>query len=334
MAAVPGKLNYKEVLSKLVCNIDNRNCMLHECDNCPGKDAVVKYLAEQFMQADMDDDDIVHYKQWLHTDCTTLASLQLSVTEFIETACESLSKLHHHHFISNAQSAFLKSTKETLTPGTAIILMDFAENYSFVVQDAVQGDHWNNSQATLHPFAVYYTEGQELKCLSLCVVSDHLQHNANVVHAFLSAVLAHLKTVLQVSRILYFSDGAASQYKNVKNLTNLCNHVTDFGIEAEWHFFATSHGKSSCDGIGGTVKRLVARASLQAATAEQILTPPDLFLWAVTNIHGIKFFLSLQMLSKVTKAHLLLRSDIPLFKQFQVPDHITHLYPYQGTVCQ
>ena len=117
------------------------------------------------------------------------------------------------------------------------------------------------------------------------MVSDHLQRNANVIHAFLSAVLAQLKTILQVSRILYFSDGAASQYKNFKNLTNLCNHVTDFGIEAEWHFFATSHGKGPYDGISGTVKRLVARASLQAATAEQILTPPDLFSWVVTNIH-------------------------------------------------
>ena len=28
-------------------------------------------------------------------------------------------------------------------------------------------------------------------------------------------------------------------------------------------FFATSHGKSPCDGIGGTIKHLVARASLQ-----------------------------------------------------------------------
>ena len=41
----------------------------------------------------------------------------------------------------------------------------------------------------------------------------------------------------------YFSDGAASQYKNKKNLINLTHHFEDFDIEAEWHFFATSHGK-------------------------------------------------------------------------------------------
>ena len=53
--------------------------------------------------------------------------------------------------------------------------------------------------------------------------------------------------------IIYFSDGAASQYKNRKNFVNLCNHMNDFGIAAEWHFSATSYGKGACDGLGGTV---------------------------------------------------------------------------------
>jgi hypothetical protein len=64
-------------------------------------------------------------------------------------------------------------------------------------------------------------------------------------------------------KILYFSDGCAGQYKNCKNFINLCHHKEDFGIEAEWNFFATSHGKGPCDGVGGTVKRLAAKASLQ-----------------------------------------------------------------------
>ena len=55
LAAVQGKLDYKDVMSKLVCNIDDRNCMLHECDSCPGKEAIAKYLTEQFKQVDMDD---------------------------------------------------------------------------------------------------------------------------------------------------------------------------------------------------------------------------------------------------------------------------------------
>ena len=69
---------------------------------------------------------------------------------------------------------------------------------------------------------------------------------------------------------IYFSDGAASQYKNCKNFISLC---ADFGIKAECHFSATSHGKSAYDGLGGTVKRLAARASLHRPYEQQIMTP-------------------------------------------------------------
>ena len=70
----------------------------------------------------------------------------------------------------------------------------------------------------------------------------------------------------EINKLIYFSDGAASQYKNFKNFINLCHHEKDFDMKAEWHFFATSHGKVPCDGLGGTIKRLAAKASLQRPT--------------------------------------------------------------------
>ena len=42
-------------------------------------------------------------------------------------------------------------------------------------------------------------------------------------------------------------------------------------------FFATSHGKQPCDGIGGTVKRIAAKASLQRTLKNHILTPKAMF---------------------------------------------------------
>ena len=65
------------------------------------------------------------------------------------------------------------------------------------------------------------------------------------------------------SKIIYVSDGCAAQYKNRKNFINLCYHMDDFGVPAEWHFFATSHGKTAADGVAGTLKRLATKASLQ-----------------------------------------------------------------------
>jgi hypothetical protein len=66
-----------------------------------------------------------------------------------------------------------------------------------------------------------------------------------------------------LTKVYYFSDGEASQFKNRKNFINICYKKCDFGLNAKWHFFAVSHGKGACDGIGGRIKRLAGMASLQ-----------------------------------------------------------------------
>ena len=93
-----------------------------------------------------------------------------------------------------------------------------------------------------------------------------------------------------VTKIYYFSDGCGGQYKNRKNFLNLCFHFTDFGILAEWHFFATSHGKNACDGVGGVVKRTAARCSLQRVmSADTILTPRQLYDFSVQSHPNMHF---------------------------------------------
>lgn len=53
-------------------------------------------------------------------------------------------------------------------------------------------------------------------------------------------------------------------------------------------FFATSHGKSPCNGNGGTITRLVARVSLQATTGNHILNGKDFYSWGKVNIWEIE----------------------------------------------
>ena len=132
-----------------------------------------------------------------------------------------------------------------------------------MLQDAAQGFHWNNSQATIHPFAAYYRQSGKLEHVSYVIISDCLHHDTIAVHLFQKNLVQFLQDKFsRVDKVLCFSDGSAAQYKNRKNFVNLCYHKTDFGCQAEWHFYATSHGKGPCDGIGSTVKRLAAKASL------------------------------------------------------------------------
>jgi hypothetical protein len=59
----------------------------------------------------------------------------------------------------------------------------------------------------------------------------------------------------------------------------------DFGIEVDWNFFASSHGKNACDGLTGTIKRLAAKA--QCISSAVIDSAHKLFVWAQRNIPEI-----------------------------------------------
>ena len=160
-----------------------------------------------------------------------------------------------------------------MKPGEFLVVGDFSENYSFVLQDAAQSFHWNNLQATLHPFVCYYTTSNDsddqsnIQHVSFVVISESNSHDTIAVHLFQKVLIEYLtNTIAKPTKILYFSDGCAAQYKNRKNFANLCHHEDDFGMPAEWHFFATSYGKGPCNGVRGTVKRLAAEAVLESDT--------------------------------------------------------------------
>ena len=71
---------------------------------------------------------------------------------------------------------------------------------------------------------------------------------------------------------------------------DLCSDKTDFGISAEWAFFATSYCKSPCDGIGGAVKRHAAKKILQRPLNNQILDYKAMIDLCENEMISIKFF--------------------------------------------
>ncbi|GBN94497.1 hypothetical protein AVEN_228038-1 [Araneus ventricosus] len=121
----------------------------------------------------------------------------------------------------------MANTKESLLESEVTVVCDFSENYSFVLLDEAQSYHWNSSQATVHPFVVFFTEENTLQHYS----SECLEHNNVAVHLFQQKLIDLLKFENRLI-FFYFSNGSAAQYKNKKNFSNLCYHQRDFGIDA------------------------------------------------------------------------------------------------------
>ena len=121
--------------------------------------------------------DEISYKAWVSVDRTSLETVVRQTDSFGDHLLESLVSLKRHDFIVKQQSAFLRNKKQQLVDGEVIVSEDFAENYSFVVQDAAQGYHWTNDQATIHPFVIYYQEHELVKHLTFAVISDCLTND-------------------------------------------------------------------------------------------------------------------------------------------------------------
>lgn len=286
-------LQYKELMSKLVCDVQNKLCMIHRCSNCPGSSNLLSFLEQLSYDSDKMNQEIT-FQQWESTDRTTLTRMVMDMPEFLQFLTNKIDKLTSHSFIAKCQAKHLSNLKENLRqcPNSCIVLADFAENYSMIVQDAIQGWHWTKLQCTIHPLVLYYTDSSgDLMVSSFCFISDDLNHDTGFVHHMQRVFISFLKTNhSNLNQIHYFSDGCAGQYKNYKNFLNLTFHQQDFGISATWNFFATSHGKSACDGVGGTVKRKLANESLTRVKDNQITTAQEAFKFCSESIQGINFF--------------------------------------------
>ncbi|KAJ8677403.1 hypothetical protein QAD02_013190 [Eretmocerus hayati] len=296
--ALKANITYRDILERVVCDVENGNCMLKRCKHCPGVNGAVEYLSDIVQ---MTGESQITFKTWTtggnsgsgKSSAMSVQSETQTTDTFIRKLSEDIVKLTTHHYIAEMQE-FLDYCKQNLDEFTILVLMDFAENYAFIIQRSVQAWYFNNNntQATVHPIVVYYKSSDgEIKVANYCVISDSTQHTAPTVYAFQKEFTAQVKADFpHIKWIMYFSDGAPTQYKNKNNFANMCVHERDFGLKIKsYNFFATSHGKSPCDGIGAVAKREITRIALRRPVDQPIANARDMFEAASDNIKGIKF---------------------------------------------
>ena len=169
---------YKELMEMIVCDCGNKTCMARRWEKCPGTDSLREYL-----ETILDEHEEVTFQQWQTTDGKTIANRSkmitqtLNVDEFIVSLVGAIDNLTSHSYIAKCQTKYLKRRKKKLPHNCALVLVDFAENYTFVVQDEIQSFHWTKLYCTFHPIVVYYKENGKLAEKSFCFISDDL-HDA------------------------------------------------------------------------------------------------------------------------------------------------------------
>ena len=83
-------------------------------------------------------DFLIKYKQWVSTDRSNLEEHEDDFDTFFDKLTSMFFELTEHHFIAKKQSEFLRVKKASLKFDEAVLILDFAEDYSFVVQDCAK----------------------------------------------------------------------------------------------------------------------------------------------------------------------------------------------------
>lgn len=191
---------------------------------------------------------------------------QAMADELVKSLITELKDFSMHLFNANHQNAAYEMAKERRKESTALAVLDFAENFTSKIQREIQSHHWHHASITLHPVVMYYTtkEGEDIRdCLDF--VTDDRKHDSAAVEVFLKETMIHLAAKSKATRLIIFSDGCAGQYKGKTAFWNLCEMLQQpwfkrLGINLEWHFYGSRHGKGESDGESGTVKSYVDRA--------------------------------------------------------------------------
>lgn len=144
------------------------------------------------------DDDEMQFLQWMVAGRCELNDMMESEISFVHRLEDCIPKVLQHAFTIRKQRNFIKQAKANLKDHDAhcIVQIYFSDNYTFVIQDAIQDYHWSQSQCTIHSFYVTYydTEKHSLRHKCYGIISDSLTHSdTDAVAAYTATFLALLK---------------------------------------------------------------------------------------------------------------------------------------------
>lgn len=241
----------RQLCEKLVCSTENEECMTGKCEKCKDKATILIYkgVDEQVLAKE------IEWKKWTDIEGRMKTVVETgSLSDLIHYIVEQLPSFLVHFFVKNMQHKYFQVSRDSIAETEAILQVDFAENYSAKVQDELQMLYWTHEQVTIFTGVAWVQSGHH----SFAIISDELSHGKHTVWIFLKHIFKKLVAFQpDVKYVKIFSDGCAAQFKNKYTLSNLTFMHEDFGINGEWSFFASSHGKGAVDGVGGIVKRTV-----------------------------------------------------------------------------
>ncbi|XP_046972969.1 uncharacterized protein LOC124539689 [Vanessa cardui] len=258
--------NHHELLESLCCSRYAEKCLKRECGLCKRKNIQFNEFSN--------DAEIVFYK-WIRSrelistkkgpktiTITKKDEIKAKPLEVINELGTDMKSFFEHCYLIYTQYSELKELKNSLTVNSAVIHVDFSENYRMKAASEVQSLHFGGSrkEIVLHTAVIYAFDfhSSDIKPTSVCTVSECLRHDAPSIWAHLLPLIKESIKINPFLDTLHFqSDSPTSQYRNKYMFFILSQFCQDFPqiTTVTWNYTEAGHGKGAADGVGAVVKR-------------------------------------------------------------------------------
>lgn len=312
--------NVREALAVTLCDTSGGwwrpECVSRKCNHCG-----VHLLKEKLMNQ-CDTGVSLTFKEWrmifnekYKVNRMEFTHQTMPVLNVIEKLVDSVKDLSLHTFTFEWQRKQFNDVRKNLPLNTAVIVLDYAENYTCKHQREVSAVHWSYNQVTLLPVVSYERchECNDKVTSYHLFISDDLLHDSNVAFHALKKVLSES----QASKFVIFSDNCGVQFKSKLPFHHMSLLANEFCFER--CYFGERHGKNECDSFGGMVKSYLSQA---VASGRAVLQ----------NAHDIVSFLNCNMsLTNMQCSHP--KRTFSLIKDASVDRSISssHLKTLSGT---
>ena len=178
------------LIKQILCENPTINCYSRDCQNC-GTSLPSFPLYQKLETTDVDESDDITWMIWDRSEKRTeLQRNTTSVATLLDKIDFLWPKLLLHHFHTIEQHDYIKKIKaESSDNGTAIVQLDFVQNFTFFSQAAVQSSYWGQQQATIFTVHVKLGKGHR----NLAFISDYMKHTTEFVHQAQGVIVNFIK---------------------------------------------------------------------------------------------------------------------------------------------
>ena len=158
---------FHDFTAKLVCKQECKECMFGICCDCP---SII------ILTPEIDCNDIPWW-QWANNQNGKAEKQEFKgiLMDCFDILKQQSSYFLKHTYIKRMQSRAFISERVSLKDddSTVVIQVDFAENYTTQIQNAIQSSYWESKQFTLFTVCAWEKNG----CHLIIIASDYLSHN-------------------------------------------------------------------------------------------------------------------------------------------------------------